>query len=144
MKKQNFAFTFNSSKTPEAVFRLLLDIEQWWSGLYEEKIKGKSKKVSDEFIFMAGGGAHYSKQLLIDLIPNKRVVWLVTDSNLNFLRNSGEWTDTKICFDISPEGNKTKVTFTHEGLVPQIECYNGCSGAWTKYLENLELKLNEA
>ncbi|MFL5789354.1 MAG: SRPBCC family protein [Flavisolibacter sp.] len=142
MKKENFTYSFNSSKTPEAVFRLVLDIEKWWSGLYEETINGTSQKVNDEFTFNAGGGAHYSKQRLIDIIPAKRVVWLVTDSKLNFLTNEAEWTDTKICFDISSEGNKTKVTFTHDGLVPQIECYNGCSGAWTKYLEKLEQKLN--
>src|SRR5437763_10304269 len=128
MKKENFTYSFSSSKTPEAVFRLVLDIEQWWSGLYEETINGTSQKVNDEFTFKAGGGAHYSKQRLIDLIPSKRVVWLVTDSKLNFLTNEAEWTDTKICFDISSEENKTKVTFTHDGLVPQIECYNGCSG----------------
>jgi hypothetical protein len=142
MKKENFTYSFSSSKTPEAVFRLVLDIEQWWSGLYEETINGTSQKVNDEFTFNAGGGAHYSKQRLINLIPAKRVIWLITDSKLNFLTNEAEWTGTKICFDISSEGNKTKVTFTHDGLVPQIECYKGCSGAWTKYLEKREQKLN--
>ena len=141
MKKESFTYSFNSSKTPEEIFSLLLDVEQWWSGLYGETINGKSEKVNDEFTFNAGGGAHYSKQKLIDLIPNKRVAWLVTDSNLNFLRDTGEWIDTKISFDISGEENKTNVTFTHEGLVPQFECYDGCSGAWTKYIEKLEQKL---
>jgi hypothetical protein len=141
MKEQSFTYSFKSSKAPEEVFRLLLDIEQWWSGLHEETIKGKSQKVNDEFTFNAGGGAHYSKQKLIELVPDKRVVWLVTDSKLNFLSDTGEWIDTRICFDITTEENKTKVTFTHDGLVPQIECYNGCAGAWTKYLEKLKQKL---
>lgn len=141
MKKENFAYSFKSSKTPEDIFELLLDVEQWWSGLYEETIKGKSHKLNDEFSFKAGSGAHYSKQKLIELIPNKRIVWLVTDSKLNFLSDPSEWTNTKICFDISKEEDKTIVTFTHDGLTPQIECYNDCSGAWASYLENLKKKL---
>ena len=53
-----------------------------------------------------------------------------------------EWTGTKISFDISTEGNQTKVTFTHNGLAPQFECYEGCSNTWSQYLENLEKELN--
>ena len=138
MKKDSYTNSFTSSKTSEEVFDVLLNVQQWWSGFYEETIKGKSKRVDDEFIFKAGGGAHYSKQKLIELIPNKKIVWLVTDSKLNFLNNASEWTGSKICFDISANNNKTKVTFTHDGLVPQIECYNDCSGGWSKYLGKLK------
>jgi hypothetical protein len=145
INKQNdsksFSYSFKSSKSPEAVFELLLDIDKWWSGLYAETIQGESHKVNDEFSFKAGEGMHYSKQQLIELIPNKRIVWLVTDSNLTFLSDTGEWTNTMICFDISKEGKQTNVTFTHEGLIPQIECYDSCSGAWSQYLENLAKKL---
>ncbi|MFY0253531.1 SRPBCC domain-containing protein [Chitinophaga sp. 30R24] len=141
MKKENFAYSFTSSKTPEAIFSLLLDVEQWWSGLYGETIKGESRQLNDEFSFEAGGGMHYSKQKLIELIPTKRIVWLVTDSKLTFLSDPGEWTNTKISFDISREQDKTLITFTHEGLTPQIECYNQCSAGWTGYLDNLTKKL---
>src|SRR5271170_2087388 len=98
---KNFTYSFKSSKTPAEVFELLLHIEQWWSGQYEETIKGESQKVNDEFTFKAGGGAHYSKQKLVELIPGKRIVWLVTDSKLSFLSDTSEWISTKICFDIS-------------------------------------------
>jgi hypothetical protein len=138
---QDFTYSFTSSKTPAEVFQLLLNIDQWWSGQYEETIEGESKKVNDSFTFHAGGGAHYSKQKLVELIPNKKIVWQVTDSNLSFLSDTSEWTGTRICFDISMEDNKTKITFTHDGLVPEIECYDACSGGWTKYLGELKKKL---
>jgi len=138
---KNFTYSFTSSKTPSAIFELLLHIEQWWSGKYEETIKGESEKVNDEFTFKAGGGAHYSKQKLIELIPNKKIVWLVTDSKLNFISDPSEWVGTTFSFDISTEDNKTKVTFMHDGLVPEIECYDACSGGWTQYLEQLKKKL---
>ena len=141
MKNENFTYSLKSSKSPEEVFELLLNIKAWWSGLYGETIKGDSRKVNDEFSFRAGGGAHYSKQKLIEFVPSKKVVWLVTDSKLNFLKNAGEWTDTRICFEISPEDKETKVTFTHDGLVPEIECYKECSSGWTNYLEKLKNRL---
>ena len=141
MKKENFTYSFTSSTSAKDIFELLLDIEKWWSGLYEETIKGKSHQLNDEFTFKAGGGMHDTTQKLIELIPNKKIVWLVTNSKLTFLSGPSEWENTKICFDLSKEGDKTLVTFTHDGLVPQLECYGACSGGWTGYLENLKKKL---
>jgi hypothetical protein len=66
----------------------------------------------------------------VELIPGKKVVWLVTESQINFVADKAEWLNTKIIFDIATEGEKTRLTFTHEGLVPAIECYQDCSGAW--------------
>ncbi len=141
MKRENFNYAFKTSKTPNEVFELLLDIKQWWSGLYEETITGKSDKLNDEFTFIAGGGMHNTTQRLVELIPNKKAAWLVTYSDLTFLKDSSEWKGTIMRFDIDEEKDGTKVTFTHEGLVPQIECFENCSSAWTGYLNNLKEKL---
>ena len=141
-KATNFSFSFQTSKSGEHVFKTLLDVRSWWTGIYDETIKGDSSQLNDEFTFKAGNGAHHTKQKLIEAELNKRIVWLVTESNLNFAKKPDEWTGTKICFDISNQSGKTKVTFTHEGLVPNFECYDGCAGAWTQYLENLAKRLN--
>jgi Activator of Hsp90 ATPase homolog 1-like protein len=134
---KNFTYNFKSTKSPEAIFDLLLKIDTWWSGLYAETIEGESHQLNDEFSYYAGGGAHYSKHKLIELIPAKKIVWLVTESKLAFLTDAQEWTGTKIGFDISKEDNQTKVTFTHDGLMPNIECYDRCTNAWTQYLQKL-------
>jgi hypothetical protein len=141
MEKNNFQVTILVDQTSQEVFNLLLDVDKWWSGLYVETIEGESHQLNDEFTFKAGGGVHYSKQKLIELMPNKKVVWQVTDSNLSFLSDPKEWVDTKISFELSQEGDKTKVTFTHAGLIPQLECYGSCSSAWTEYLGNLRKKM---
>lgn len=138
---KNFTFSFESVQTPQDIFDTLIDIRKWWTGFYGEEIIGSSKKLNDEFIFRAGNGAHYSKQRLIEFVPDKKISWLVTDSNLSFLDKTNEWTNTKICFEISKQANKSQITFTHQGLVPKIECYNACSAGWTKYLEKLTQKL---
>lgn len=125
MNKQhlkNYTFDFETSGSPKNIFEALLNVRSWWSGLYAETIEGSTDKLNDEFTFLAGGGAHYSKQKLVEIISGKKIVWLVTDSKLSFLKKMDEWTGTKICFEISKQGAKTQVRFTHTGLVPNIEC----------------------
>ena len=141
MKNKNFTTTLIVDQTPEEVFNVVRNVRAWWSGYYSEVIKGDTEELNDEFSFRAGGGAHYSRQKLIEVIPNKKVVWLVTDSKLDFLEKKDEWTGTKVSFDISTKGNKTELAFTHEGLTPEIECYNSCAPAWSQYLQNKLLPL---
>ena len=140
-ESKSFRYSFKSSKSQEEIFELLLEVDQWWSGIFQETITGKSHRLNDEFLFNAGGGMHYSKQKLLDLELNKKIVWLVTESNLSFLKDTNEWDNTKIRFDISISGGSSRVTFTHEGLAPQLECYESCTGAWTQYMGELEAKL---
>ena len=141
MKPQDLTIRMQVDQTPEKVFNAIRNVRGWWSGYYSEEIKGDTEKLNDEFSFRAGGGAHYSRQKLIEVIPNKKVVWLVTDSKLDFLENKDEWTGTKVSFDISTKGNKTELVFTHEGLTPEIECYDSCAPAWSQYLQNKLLPL---
>ena len=141
MKNKNFTTTLVVDQTPEQVFNAVRNVRGWWSGYYSEEFNGATEKLDDVFTFRAGNGAHYSKQKLVEVIPNKKVVWLITDSNLSFLDKKDEWTGTKVSFDISKKDNKTELVFTHEGLTPEIECYNSCAPAWSQYLKNKLLPL---
>lgn len=138
MSTQYFSNTFTTSKSHEEVFNILTDPKKWWIGLHNEIITGNSEEINDEFTFKAGNGAHNSVQKLVELIPYKKIIWEIIDSDLTFLKMPNEWTGTKINFDVSTECNQTKVTFTHNGLIQQFECYEGCSNAWLQYLKNLK------
>jgi hypothetical protein len=133
--KKSFARSFLISQAAHEIFVAITNVRSWWSGLYSEEIEGSSNKLNDEFTFRAGAGAHFSKQKLVEVIPDEKVVWQVTDSNLRFLQNPQEWTGTKLRFDISEQGDKTEVRFTHLGLEPNMECYDECSTAWSQYLQ---------
>ncbi len=138
MTNQNFQYSFTTLKNTSQVVEHLINPKNWWIGLFGETIEGKSEGINDEFSFRAGDGLHYSNQRLIEFVADQKIVWLVTESNLSFLQNTNEWAGTKIGFAIEKVGDKTKITFTHDGLIPQIECYGSCSSAWTQYLQNLQ------
>ena len=117
-------------QSPQEVFNAINNVRGWWQG----EIKGSTGKLNDEFTYQMGD-VHFSKQKITEMIPNEKVVWLVTESNLSFVDKKDEWTNTTVQFDISPVVNKTKLIFTHHGLVPAFECYGGCSGAWKLLIE---------
>jgi hypothetical protein len=141
MSKKDFTITLLVSQTPEEVFKAVINVRGWWSGYYSEEFSGATEKLGDEFSFRAGDGAHYSKQRLVEVIPNKKMVWLITEGELSFIEKKDEWIGTKVIFDISKNGDKTLLTFTHEGLTPEIECYDSCAPAWTQYVQNKLLAL---
>lgn len=80
-------------------------------------------------------------EVALEVIPDGSAVWLVTYNHFNFVKDQNEWVGTKVHFDISQEGNKTQLLFTHEGLVSEFECYDVCSPAWTHYVQDSLLPL---
>ena len=141
MATKNFSLTLTSGQSPADVFQAITNVRAWWTGFYSEEITGKTEKLHDEFTFRAADGAHYTKQKLVEVVPDKRIVWLITHSNLSFLEQPEEWLGTKVIFDINKTGKKTELTFTHEGLTPEVECYDSCAPGWTQYLNNKLLPL---
>ncbi|GHO89690.1 activator of HSP90 ATPase [Dictyobacter formicarum] len=136
MDNQNFTTTLLVNQTPREVFNAITNVRGWWS----EDIEGATSQLNDEFIYRAKD-VHYCKMKLIEVIPDKTVVWLVTYNHFNFVKDQSEWMGTHVRFDISQEGNKTQLLFTHEGLVPKFECYGVCSPAWTHYVQGSLLPL---
>jgi uncharacterized protein YndB with AHSA1/START domain len=120
MENKSFTTTIEVAKSPQEVFNCIKDVSKWWGG----------KDLEGTFYEFAihHPNAHFSKQKLIELIPDKKIVWHITQGTLHWLqKNKNEWTNTKLIFEIIDKGNKTELRFTHEGLVPQLECYSRCA-----------------
>ena len=132
MTNNNYTATIELTKSPEEVFNQIKQVSKWWSKDFE----GSSTQLNDEFI-IHHPGAHYSKQKLIEVIPNKKLVWLVTESTLNWLeKDKNEWTNTSMIFEIINGGDKTLLHFTHEGLTPGKECYARCEQGWNMVIND--------
>lgn len=133
MKTDNFSKTMLVDQSPQEVFNAVNNVRGWWS----EALAGGSEKLHDEFTYRHKD-LHYSKHKLVEVVPDKKVVWLTLDSQLYFLDNQTEWNGTKVIFEIAKKGNQTELKFTHEGLVPECECYEACFGGWSHYLQSLQ------
>ena len=131
MKKQDFTVALSVDQTPKEAFEAIRNVRGWWSG----EIEGDMEKLGDEFTYRYKE-FHYSKQRLVEVVPEKRIVWLVTEASINFVQDKNEWTGTKLVFELSGKYGQTQIRFTHEGLVPRRECYDACSNAWTGYISD--------
>jgi uncharacterized protein YndB with AHSA1/START domain len=129
MNKQDFTTAFSIDKTPEEVFAAINDVRSWWTG----EIDGRTDVVGAVFTYRHKD-IHRTTHEITELVPNKRVVWHVTASDLSSFADRHEWDGTDIVFDLTKKGDTTEVRFTHVGLVPTIECYDRCSRAWSFFI----------
>ena len=130
MKKNSFTTTIVADQNAATAFNAILNFRAWWS----EEIEGPTAQLNEPFLYHYQE-VHLCKCKLIELITDKKLVYEVTDNQFSFTKDKTEWIGTKLIFEIIPEGNKTKIVFTHEGLVPDYECYNVCHDAWTSYIQ---------
>lgn len=136
MEKQDYTATIEVKAPAEKAFESINNVNGWWS----EKIKGNSEHLNDVFIIDFGGDA-FVKHQLIEVVPNTKVVWEVTDCFLPWFSNKTEWTNTKMSFEISSENDLTNILFTHIGLVPEVDCYDMCTKGWDQYIKSSLFKL---
>ena len=131
MTTADFKTSFSVNQTPNSVFNAINNVRGWWS----ERVEGGTDQLNDEFTYQRSD-VHKCTMKLIEVVQDKKVVWLVLDNYFNFTKDQTEWTGTKIEFEISEKGNQTEVHFTHWGLVPSFECYDICFNAWSGYINN--------
>jgi hypothetical protein len=135
MNHQNFhcSMVINVSAA-EAVKNINL-VKRWWNKRFE----GNTENLGDTF------SVYFEETYVIfkvtQIIPEKQLIWSVTDSNLHWLKNKKEWNGTKIIWEISVENGHTKIDFTHQGLRPGIECYDNCKQGWAFYVTHSLSKL---
>src|SRR5450432_3162305 len=135
MKKQDYKASITVNATAQEVFKSINSVSDWWTTSFE----GHSKKLND--VFTVRFGETFITVKIVELIPYRKIIWQVIDCYKHWLKNKKEWKDTKMSWEISAEKNATQISFTHIGLVPGIECYNGCEKAWNFYVKESLFKL---
>lgn len=130
MNARDYHVSLTVPATPIAAFNAINRVTEWWT----KNLEGKSAKLNDEFT-VRFDDMHTSTQKLVEVVPGEKVIWLVTESRLSFVKNKTEWTGTKIYFGISAKNGKTQIAFTHAGLEPGLECFGDCSEGWNQYIK---------
>jgi uncharacterized protein YndB with AHSA1/START domain len=68
---------------------------------------------------------------VLDQQANRRVEWQVIDG-------PDEWLQTKITFELEPDGEWTIVRFAHTGWKARSEFQHHCSTKWATFLMSLK------
>jgi hypothetical protein len=135
MEKQDYNYIITIKVNADEVFDAINRVPEWWTSNFE----GNSQKLND--VFTVYFGDVFVTIKITDFVSGKKIVWLVTDCDLKWLKDKTEWIDTQIKWELSTVGNETSLSMTHLGLVPEIECYEDCQQGWNFHLGESLFKL---
>ncbi|MGC1171515.1 MAG: hypothetical protein WA886_21610, partial [Candidatus Acidiferrales bacterium] len=82
---QQLSASFTVDQSPAEAYAAINNVRAWWAG----QIDGPTDKLNGEFTYRYKN-FHYSRHRVTELIPGKKVVWLVLDSSLSFIEDKTE------------------------------------------------------
>jgi uncharacterized protein YndB with AHSA1/START domain len=117
-----------ATTTPDQVYDALITLEGlagWWT---TDTTGDADRGGTVKFRFGQAGGFDMK---VLDLRPNSRVEWEVTDG-------PEEWIGTHVSFDLTQKDDYTIVLFKHEGWREPVEFMAHCSTKWATFLMSLK------
>src|SRR5450432_3721465 len=111
MKKQkDFSYSFTVKASAKEAMKMISKVDLWWAIIF----KGKANKLNDKFSVYFGDTFVDFK--ISEVIPEKKIIWLVTDCNLHWIKNKKEWKKTEVIWNLSEKIGKTTIDFVHKGI----------------------------
>ena len=135
MKQQDYSATIQVNATAEEAFQKISRVNEWWAKNFE----GDASHLNDTF--KVTFGTTWVSFMITEFVPNKKIVWYVTDCHLPWLKDKKEWNGTKVTWEINTERSITTIQMTHIGLTPDVECYNTCEEGWNGHIKDSLSKL---
>jgi len=130
MENNDFNTSISAKISAAEAIKKISNVPEWWGITFT----GSAEKQDDKFIVTMGGDSFFNF-IVTELIPGKRVVWLVNDCYMPWYSDKKEWTNTRLIFDLDENNGETALIFKHEGLTPNIECYKDCEPGWTHWIK---------
>ncbi len=124
----SFVSTKTVAASPDAVLTALRTTEgvtAWWGPATGSAEAGGTFEVS----FLDG---RQVIRMHVEPTSHRRVVWSVDSAPL-----TPDWAGTTIVFEVEETGDGTTIRFRHQGLTPELECYDMCHEGWTHYIASL-------
>jgi len=129
MENKNFQRSITAPINAAEAVKRINKVPDWWGVTFS----GSAEKQDDNFVVKMTGDSFFNFTVA-ELIPDKKVVWLVTDCHMPWYADKTEWTNTKLIFELSENNGSTTLHFIHEGLTPEVECYKDCEPGWTHWI----------
>ena len=116
-----------------SIFRTIsIDLGNWW-GKQDKPIRNAGT------IFKVSWGEPWYQFEVTKYIQDRVMVWKCIDANqiiegLDDVQK--EWVGTKIYWEIKRlDDRRSLLIFQHDGLIPELACYDFCSSTWVYFLE---------
>ena len=130
MEKKDFNSSISAKISASEAIKKISNVAEWWGVSFT----GNSEKQNDKFIIKMGGDSFFDFSVS-ELIPGKRVVWLVTYCNMPWYSDKKQWANTKLIFAVTEKNGLTTLNFMHVGLTPEVECYKDCAPGWMHWIK---------
>jgi len=147
MENKNYHRTIVVNASAEEAMKKISQVNCWW----KKDFSGSAEKLNDKFT-VPFTEPSFVDFVVNELVPGKKVVWKVTDCFLPWFQDKKEWNNTEVVFQLLQENarpddpvgrSKTKIDFTHIGLVPEVECYEVCEKGWNGHINTLLNFIND-
>lgn len=135
MTMQPYSRTITYDVPPSLVYEAFTQadkLREWWTNKCEAGSKAGDKNI---FYFDEAKAVFTIEKL----DPGKEVVWKCVEHDFKYeepITKTDEWVGTTIRIQLKKNGKLgTDMTFTHEGLVPELQCYSVCEQGWDHFLK---------
>ena len=135
MKTEDYKTSITANVTAHQAFDGICRVSEWWATGFE----GNARNLNDTFTVRFEDT--FATFNIVEVVPDKKIVWLVTDCHLSWIREKKEWKGTTVSWEISPAGSATRIDMTHIGLVPEAVCYTDCKKGWDHFVTESLFKL---
>ena len=135
MEQNNYHSSITVNVPAAEAYAGIANVSGWWA----KSFKGSALHTGDKFRVEFGTTSVDFE--IAEAIPGKKCVWHVSDCHLPWLKDQNEWTGTEVLWELTPQGNATRIDMTHIGLVPEVECYEACEKGWNGHVTGSLLKL---
>ena len=115
MSNQNYTATISVDQSPKEALEAIQNVRGWWS----EEIEGSTAKFGDEFKYHYRN-VHTCTMKLVELVPNKRVAWLVTDNYFKLHRGQDRVERHKGCLRNREKGQRDRDPFYARRTCPRL------------------------
>jgi hypothetical protein len=130
MENNNFNIRIIAKIGANEAIKKISNVSAWWG----VTVTGNAEKQNDRFVVTMGGDSFFDFTVT-EMIPGKKIVWLVTDCHMPWYSDKKEWANTRLIFDFHEDNGETSLRFMHEGLTPEVECYKDCEPGWTHWIQ---------
>lgn len=130
MENKDFKTSISVNGRAAEAMAKIANVSDWWGVTFT----GKAEKADDKFVVKMTGDSFFDL-IVTESIPGKKLAWLVTDCHMPWYSDKKEWKGTTLIFDLKEHDDVTEVTFTHQGLTPDVECYKDCEPGWRHWIQ---------